>query len=56
VGEGLATPVPKATATATPGQAVVIYDGEVTLGGGWIECKLLEVIHHKNYRLYKNIS
>jgi tRNA-specific 2-thiouridylase len=21
----------------TPGQAVVLYDGEVVLGGGWIE-------------------
>ncbi len=25
--------------SVTPGQAVVFYDGDVVLGGGWIECK-----------------
>ena len=30
----------------TPGQAVVFYDGERVLGGGWIEGPLSETVRH----------
>jgi len=37
-GDRLAVAFDTAQRSVTPGQALVLYDGDEVLGGGWIEC------------------
>jgi tRNA-specific 2-thiouridylase len=37
-GDSLEVSFDKPQRSVTPGQALVLYDGDEVLGGGWIEC------------------